>query len=338
LLVPDLPPVGEGANAFGISIHVNFVEIPFTVRDGQGKLMSGLSYSDVRVTENGQPQQLALFTSDPFPLSVAVVIDASLPVDTKRRVNESLGALQAAFARSDEMAVFTFGNEPHQITDFSGAQTARITQALDDARSPGRQAAYVTGGPLGCTTCVNGANVDPNTAGVRYQTGVAIYPERELHTLNDAILEAAIALSKTAPGRRRIVYVISDGKEHGSTTAYKEVAQYLQTHHVAVYGTLVGDSALPVLGFLDGVHLPLTMRDNILNAYAAATGGRFDAEFRTPDIEKSFTRISEELRSQYTLGYYTREPFLDGKYRELTVTVQNHGPDLNVLAKKGYWP
>ena len=84
------------------------------------------------------------------------------------------------------------------------------------------------------------------------------------------------------------------------------------------------------------MHLPLMMRDNILPAYANATGGNFDGEFRQGGIEKSFAKIAEEVRTQYTIGYYTHEPFIDGKYRQVEVKVLR--PNLTVLAKKGYYP
>ena len=132
------------------------------------------------------------------------------------------------------------------------------------------------------------------------------------------------------------MYVISDGKEYGSEAKYKEVVKYLQTNKIAVYGTLVGDSSLPVVGFLNRIHLPLTMRDNILPAYVNATGGNLDGEFRQKGIETSFAKIAEEVRTQYTVGYYTHEPFIDGKYRQLEVKVLR--PNLTVIAKKGYYP
>jgi VWFA-related protein len=157
-----------------------------------------------------------------------------------------------------------------------------------------------------------------------------------VHTLNDAILEAATALAKTKPGRRRIVYVISNGNEYGSKAKYSEVVRYLNTNKIAVYGTLVGSSALPVTGFLDRMHLPLTMRDNILPAYAKATGGNLDGEFRQKGIEESFAKITTEVRTQYTIGYYTHEPFIDGKYRQVEVKVLR--PNLTVISKPGYWP
>jgi hypothetical protein len=159
-----------------------------------------------------------------------------------------------------------------------------------------------------------------------------------VHTLNDAILEAAKSLSKKPIERRRVIYVISDGKEYGSSAKYKDVVKYLQTNNIEVDGTLVGDSSLPIIGFLDRMHLPLTMRDNILPAYASATGGNFDAEFLIASIEKSFARIAAEVRNRYTVDYITHEPLIDGKYRTLEVKVIGHGNDLTILAKKGYWP
>ena len=103
-------------------------------------------------------------------------------------------------------------------------------------------------------------------------------------------------------------------------------------------GTLVGDSALWGLGVLDRMHLPLMMRDNILTPYANATGGNIDSDFRIAAIEKSFARIAAEARYRYYVGYYSHEPFIDGKYRKVEVVVLNHGNNLTVLAKKGYWP
>jgi VWFA-related protein len=132
------------------------------------------------------------------------------------------------------------------------------------------------------------------------------------------------------------VYVISDGKEYGSKAKYSEVVKYLNQNKIAVFGTLVGDSALPVTGFLDRMHLPLMMRDNILPAYAKATGGNFDGEFRQKGIETSFAKIASEVRTQYTIGYYTHEPFIDGKYRSVEVKVMR--PNLTVISKPGYWP
>jgi VWFA-related protein len=333
---PEVPAPGEGVKAFTLVVNTNFVEVPFTVKDNKGKLVPGLTWRDVRIYENGLRQQMSLFTVDPFPLSVALVIDQSMTFDNMTKVNNALEALQGAFTPYDEVAVFTYNNGPRMVTDFTAGPSARLTQALERSKGTGREPLQPLGGPMAQTTTLNGYQFDPNTAPVRNQQGMVLNTPRDPHTLNDAILAAATALQKTRSGRRRLIYVISDGKEYGSTAKYKDVMRFLQTNKIGVYGTLVGDSSLRGVGFLDRVHVPLMMRDNLLHSYVIDTGGDYDAEFRQKGIETSFAKIAEEVRTQYTVGYYTHEPFIDGKYRSLEVTVLR--PNLQVSAKKGYYP
>jgi VWFA-related protein len=322
------------------AVQVNYVEIPFTVKDSKGNLVSGLMPRDVQVFENGVMLHITDFTNQAWPLSVAFVVDQSMTFDNMIRVNDALGALQDAFSKYDEIAIFTYNKSTTMVTDFTGAQSPRLTQAVVVAKGSGREPVLAgdLGGPISCTTCINGQNVDPNTAASRGNSSVMVNAPREIHPLNDAILQAAVALSTKPLDRRRVIYVISDGKEYGSAAKTKDVIKYLQMNRIEVDGTLVGDSAIPVVGLLDHLHLPLMMRDNVLTAYKDATGGNFDSEFRIPSIERSFARIAAEVRNRYTLGYYTPETFLDGKFRTVEVRVIGHGNDLTVLAKKGYWP
>lgn len=327
------PPAShEGA----IQVRVNFVQVPFAVKDSKGQLVPGLTYRDVQVYENGLRQSPRLFTVDPQPLSVALVIDQSVTFDTMRKINASLDALQGAFTPYDEVAVFTYNNGVKRQTAFTGAQSFRLTAALDQSKGAGREPSMALGGPLSQTTVKNNLPVDPNTNGNNHAGVIIQTPEREYHALNDAILTAAQTVAKAGRGRRRVIYVISDGKEYGSQAKQKEVIRFLQTNQIAVYGTLVGDSALPGLGFLTRIHLPLQMRDDILPRYAEATGGQCDPEFRPLGIQNSFARLAEQVRTQYIIGYYSHDDFIDGKFRSIDVRVLR--PSLEVIAEKGYWP
>ena len=338
---PTLEPApGEAAEAIKtLRVGVDYVELPFTVKTGKN-LVAGLHDRDIQVYENGLRQHISIFTADPYPLSVALVIDQSMTQDNMNRVNGALGALQDAFTKFDEVAVFRYNKTPQIVTDFTGAQSARLTQAIERSKGTGRDVpmAGSYSGPLSCTTCINNQNFDPNTAAVRGQTGIQLSPEREFHPLNDAILAAATALSRRPLEFRRVIYVISDGKEYGSKAKTSDVIHYLQENKIEVDGTLVGDSALWGLGILDRMSLPLMMRDNNLTPYANATGGNVDSDFRIPAIERSFARIAAEARYRYYAGYYSHEPFIDGKYRKIVVVVLNHGTNLTILVKKGYWP
>jgi VWFA-related protein len=194
-----------------------------------------------------------------------------------------------------------------------------------------------SGAMYGCNIHQNGNCVDPNLQPGKSAGGSAGWDSihKEIHTLNDAILAAAKELSTRPKGRRRIIYVISDGKEYGSKATVKEVLKYLETNKTAVYGTLVGDSARWGEGYVSRLHVPFTMFDNVLVTYAHNTGGVLDSERGVDGIERSYAKIAEEARNQYTLGYYTKQPVIDTRFRKIDVRVER--PGMEVIAKTGYY-
>jgi VWFA-related protein len=293
----------------------------------------------VQIFENGRMQNVLRFTDEAKPLSVAIVIDQSMTHGEMDTVNTALGALQDAFTKYDEVSVFTYNKNPRLVTDFTGAQSPRAAQAIETSKSSGRDQmlAGSLGGPLAQTLVLNNEPFDPNTAPVRGHNSMELNPPREVHPLNDAILAAATALTTQSPDRRRIIYVISNGNEYGSKTTTKQLLKYLATNGIEVDGSLVGlQTSLPVLGMLDRIHLPLMMRDNALTPLANATGGNVDAEFRVAAIERGFAQVASEARNRYVVTYDTKEPFIDGKYRQLMITVLR--PGLTVIAPPGYYP
>jgi VWFA-related protein len=338
--LPEMPAPGEGMAALTrFVVNVNFVEVPVTVKDAKGNLVAGLTFRDFKVFENDRREPLRLFTVDPAPLSIAFVIDQSLTSDVMAKVNNSLGAIQGALTPYDEVAVFSYNNGAQERTGFTGAQSNRLPAVLALTKETGSEMLVpVNSGPLaGCNIRQNGNCVDPNLQPGRSAGGGAfITIPKEIHTLNDAILAAAKELSTRPKGRRRIIYVISDGKEYGSKATLREVIRYLQTNKIAVYGTAVGDSARWGEGYVSRIHLPFTMYDNILFKYVAATGGTLDSEGNLNGIEKSYAKIAEEARTQYTLGYLSHEPIIDGKFRSIDVRVDR--PGVEVIAKRGYYP
>jgi VWFA-related protein len=339
---PEQPAAGEGFDKLvpTITRYVTAVEVPVTVKDSKGKLVAGLTYRDFKVFENDTRQPIAFFTTDAFPLSVAFVIDQSLTSDVMEKVNNSLGAIQGALTPYDEVAVFTYNNGAQERTGFTGAQSSRLPAVLALAKVTGSEMLVPEGGgPLSsaCSVTKNGGCVDPNLQQDRSAgNGIWVNPPKEPHTLNDAILAAAKELSTRPKGRRRIIYVVSDGKEQGSKATYKEVLRYLETNKTAVYGTLVGDSARWGEGYISHFHMPGMMYDNLLAKYILATGGEPDLERGTNGIEKSYAKIAEEARNQYTLVYYTHQPMIDGKFRKVEVRVDR--PGVEVVSKQGYYP
>ena len=323
-----------------IRTYTTYVNVPVTVKDSKGKLVPGLTWRDFKVYENGNWEPLKVFTVDAFPLSMAFVVDQSLPSDVMAKVNDSLGALQGGLTPSDEIAVFSYANGAHdQSGGFTGAQSARVPFVLSMTKASGtEQLNAVNSGPMaGCSIRQNGNCIDPNLQpGKSAGSDTFITIPKEIHTLNDAIFAAAKELSTRPKERRRIIYVISDGKENGSKATYKEVLKYLQTNEITVYGTLVGDSARWGEGYLSRFHLPFTMYDNRLVSYVIQTGGTLDSERNLNGIEKSYQALSEEARNRYTLVYSSHESPYDSKFRNIDVRVDL--PGLEVVARKGYYP
>lgn len=331
---PEMPKPGE--QPFTIPVRVNYVDVPVTVRDKHHQLVPGLTWRQFKVYEDGQRQVIRFFSVDPLPLSTAFVVDQSLPADVMRKVNNSLSAVTGAFSPSDSVAVFTYNTSPTMVSDFTGAQGTRLVAALETAKRPGRTMGVPTvDGPFASGPTINGQPVDPNLEVQHSSVGFLTLP-KDVHPLNDAILAAARQLAKQPKGRRRIIYVVTDGKESGSKASQKEVIQFLLTNNISVYGTLVGDSSIWGLGYLDKKHLPLLPTNNVMPKYSVMTGGSLDSEFSENGIQESFAKITASIRTQYTLGYYSHAPTISEKRHSIDVDVDV--PGLDVTAKQYYYP
>lgn len=317
---------------YTFSVRVNFVQVPVTVKDSSGHLVVGLGPRDFSVYEDGQPQQLRFFTSDPFPLSAAVVVDTSLPSTTMKKVNETLPALIGAFSQFDEVALYRYGHTVQRVTDFSGAENVSAS-TLEQVKRPGREGGppMIGGGPFSHTgPMINGHEADPSV-----QPQAVPAPVQESYVLNDAILRAAQDLAKRDKTRRKIIFVISDGREIGSKARYDEVKKVLLSQNIQVYALGVDTAAIPIYDRVNRIRFPGFGYGNILPKYASDTAGETFAAFDRGTIEQAYSTITDRARNQYTLGYNTRATASSG-YR--TIEVKVHRANLNVIAKQGYYP
>lgn len=317
-------------------VSVNFVQVPVTVKDNNGHMVPGLAPADFTILEDGNPQTLRFFTSDPFPLSAAVVIDTELPAGTMKKVNESLPALLGAFSQFDEVALYRYGHTVQQATAFTGA--ANVSPAMmSRVKRPGREGGPpAVFGPISQGPSINGHEADPGVRSSGVGGGTTVPPPvQESYVLNDAILRAAQDLAKRPRERRRIIFVVSDGRENGSTAPYDDVKRVLLSNNITVYGLGVDTAAMPLYDKLNRTRIPGFGYGNILPRYAIDTGGDVTAQFDRASIEQAYSKITEQARNQYTLGYNAKAT-ASGGYRNIEVKV--HRPSLMVTAKTGYYP
>ena len=311
------------------SISVNFVQVPVTVRDKGGRMIPGLTPKDFTVYEDGVPQKLRFFTSDPFPLSAAIVVDTDLPAGTMKKVNDTLPALIGAFSEFDEVALYRYGHTVQLISTFTGAASVS-TSTLNKVKRPGRESGPpMLGGPMSGPS-INGHPADPSIPNAGVPAAV-----QQSYVLNDAILRAAQDLSRRDRTRRRIIFVVSDGRELGSAANYEEVKKVLLSNNIAVYALGVDTAAIPIYDRLNRIRVPGFGYGNILPKYVSDTAGDMSAEFDRQSIEQAYAKITDVARNQYTLGYTTRATAATG-YRAIEVRV--HRANLKVVAKAGYYP
>ena len=327
---------------YKITTRVNFVQIPVSVKDGDGRRIDGLLPKDFTVLENGKKQALNFFSSDPFQLSAAVIIDVGMPDIAVQQIAQTYTALEDAFSPYDEVALYTYSSTVSQVVDFTG-HSEQVTAALNQLKLVhGHNAGPpVLGGPLASGPTVNGAPVGgPTIAPVNT-------PDREAHVLNDAILRATIDLGKRDRTRRKIIFVISDGQELGSRSNYRQVLKLLQTRDIQVRAVVVDSGALPGFKQAARIHLPTHGSNipfvrgqgysDILPKYVYATcGGHITTELTREGIEEAYVELTTEARNQYTLGYSPEAVNGSSSYRSIDVIVDKKG--LKVSAKDGYYP
>jgi VWFA-related protein len=336
---PETGPPSK--SPYVIHTGITVVDVPVTVRDNHGALVPGLPWWRFRVYEDGIRQNIAFFTTDAYPLSIALVVDATLPADVMQKVNQSFSVISNTLTPSDTVAVISYaGTSPQLVTSFTAAGGPRLTAALDIARKPGERMGVplvddpFTGGPM-----VNGQSVDPTLELQHGNASGILFPEKEAHPLNDAILYAAEQLASQPRGRRRVIYVISDGKNSRSKASYKEVVRYLLANNISVSGTDVGDAAIWGIGYLDRAKLPYLhlQPEDVLPQYVLATGGDIYHEMSENGIQSAFSRIADSVRTAYTLDYVSHQPTISGKYHVIDVRVEGLS-GLTVDAKQGYYP
>jgi len=343
---PPMPPVktvppGSSAKQgstsqdqlYTLVVHTNFVQVPVTVKDKQGRRVDGLLSTDFTVKENGVEQKLSFFTADPFGLSVAILLDLGMSDAEVQKVNQTFPALIGAFAPYDEVALYTYSSTVSQVSDFAGA-TKKLTALLNQMKTErGRNNGVpILNGPLAPNgPIVNGIPVGTGTEPVNT-------PPKVAHVLNDAILQAALDLRKRDRTRRKIIFVISDGREYESKASYRDVLRVLLTNEIQVQAVSVGSAALPVYNKIERFHVPLQGYGDILPRYAVATGGAEYRELTQSAIDNIYTQVMSEARSQYTLGYTPVRPKTQATasiYRSIDVVV--HRPGLKIIAKDGYY-
>ena len=303
-LVGALPTWGqEPAQQQGpiIRTQVNLVNLFVTVRDKSKRIVTDLKQDDFKISEDNQPQQIAFFSKEvTLPITLALLLDTSGSEQYMLPAIQDAGGrfIERVLRKGDEALVMSFDSDVDLLSDFTDDR-GQIDRAIRKARIN-----VPSAGSIGN---------NPGPVGSRQITGTAFY---------DAIYLACNEKLNTEAGRKAIV-IVSDAQDEGSKVRLEEAVEAAQRTDTVVHILLVGDSRF---GGVNG---------GVAHKITEETGGRTIFVNSEKHMAEAFDQISEELRSQYTLGYYPTNTAHDGKFRKIRVDMSNH--DLKVLARKGYY-
>ncbi len=293
------------------------VLVPVTVKNSSGQIVGDLRRDEFRIFEDGREQQLNFFSTDPYPLSVVVLLDNDLSMKMRDQVQKSLESIAAALGPDDEGALMLFDEFPEPVLDFTKDNDALFTKLrrLRLGESfPGDDVGPMTAGP------------ETNNQSQLPQVPVyGMKQEKVVKDLDDAVYAAGQLLRARDPkrDRRKMIFLIADGQNsHHNKWTFNQTLQLLLSSDISVYTITVGSSLLPK-------HEPGRMTH-----YATDTGG--DAYFaaKQGDLERLYSTVTEEARNQYTLAYVPQNN-TGGEFHALEVRVERVG--LHVNARQGYY-
>ena len=128
--------------------------------------------------------------------------------------------------------------------------------------------------------------------------------------------------------RRQAIVMLSDGEDTSSLVEFEEVLELAKRSNTIIYSIGLRSRDIRTRrGFREA--------DFVLRQLAQETGGRTFFPEQVEDLPEIYQRISNELSSQYTLGYVSKNPIRDGRWRRVVVRVDR--PNVGARTKQGYY-
>lgn len=353
LIKGQQPATTSDANQPGtLTVTVKVVNVPATVRDKHGAIISTLAKDDFLLEDDGRPQTVRYFAHDTdLPLTLGLLVDTSM---SQRRVLEkerhaSYSFLDQMLRQSKDVAfVIHFDHEVELLQDITSSRE-KLESALQTLQVPQFDSANGQNGGQG------GNGGGPNGGG--YPGGGRGGGGHHRHgfggggtLLYDAAYLGSDELMKKQQGRKALI-ILSDGVDRGSKLGLETSIESAQKSDTVVYSILFADDeGYGRGGFGDrggyggmgrhggGRGYPQESRPDgkkILERISKQTGGRLFEVSKKQPIEKIYESIAEDLRNQYNLGYTPDPAGSEGSYHKITLKTKQK--DMTVQARDGYY-
>ncbi len=299
-----------------IKVETNLTNIFFTAADKNKRFISDLKAEDIRVLEDGQPQEIFTFQQNiDLPLSLAILIDTSA---SEERTLPDLKIAARAFlenvirANKDEAAILSFTGETTIEQGFSG-NLERLRRAIDRVEFV-PPSGYIGGGVV-----VNGT---PPISGTNQSLAgsTAIW---------DAVWATSEELiSTSAEHTRRAIILLTDGVDTSSRMKMHEAIARAQKADAFIYAIGIGD------------RYTFNVNEGDLKKITEKTGGRAYFPHHERDLRDAFAQIQRDLREQYLVAYSPTNKARDGSFRKIEIQVVSptqRQRDLKLNYRSGYF-
>lgn len=304
---PRDEPTQEGDEV--VRVETNLTSIFFTAADSNKRFINTLTKDDVRILEDGQPQEIFTFQQNlDLPLSIAILIDTS--ISEQRTLPDEKSAARAFLEsvmrpQRDEAAVVSFTGEVTLEQGFTGS-IERLRRAIDRVEFV-PPSGYVGGG------VVVGGGTPPISDTNQMLAGSTAIWDAVYASSNDL-------LQVSADNTRRAIILLTDGEDTSSQVKMHEAIERAQKADALIYAIGIGDS------YQGGVDT------GSLKKITEQTGGRAYFPRNESELRSAFVQIQRDLREQYLIAYSPSNKARDGSYRRVQIEVIE--PELRKLKLK----
>jgi len=295
-----------------LKVNVEVVQLFFNVKDKHGALIPSLTKDDFDILEDGKPQTIKYFKAESdLPLTLGILIDSSGSQQRVLEMEKEVGGsfLESTLRPKDEAFVISFDVDVDLLQDFTSS-IRNLKHALNEAKiNTGGIGCAGTGpiGPQGPLPC-------PSTG----QRGTVLY---------DAVYLASHDELSHEVGRKAMI-LLTDGEDEGSRLKIQDAIEAAQKADAICYVLLIADRGFYGFGGYGG--------DSAMKKLTQETGGRMiEVGNKIEKLKQAFEQISQELRSQYNIGYTPTNTARDGSFRK--VQVHSKQGDYKIQARAGYY-
>ena len=325
--VPE-PSVEEVSEGDVVRIDTSFVTVPVSVLDRQGRFIPGLQREDFKVFENGVEQPISFFEPTEKPFTVALVLDTSASTRFHLwQIKEAAIAFAKQLRPQDRVLVVTFSDEVLLLTEATNDQDLISTVIQVNANTGSSTRLYDA---VNLVIAERLDKVQGRKAIVLFTDGVDT--SSYMSTYQSTMREAEELDALIYPIQYDTTDYMRAMRGGGSVTITTSRSNWPFPGSSSSQTQTVPGTGVPISG---ATQADYDRADQYLQGMAEKTGGRLYRANDASQLAQAFTSIAEELRRQYSIGYYPQTGAATTDERRLIkVTVKR--PNVAVRARNSY--